>query len=219
QGGYGAALSQVGNMDDGRKNLEEAAKLARDLKADPVLAKILDNQGDNYFYAGDFKAARPIYEQALQVAQRSSDRNRVLVSRLALARLAVREGRVAEAIPALKKLVQDAEDARFKYASAEGSVYLGEAYLLSKNYPAARQELESAARKSDNLGLKALLARSDYLLGITLRATGSQAEAARRFSDAAKLLEDMHKESKSDALLKRSDLKAIAENPNGPPAK
>ena len=219
QGGYGAALSQVGETEEGRKNLEEAVKLARDLKADPVLAKLLEAQGDNYFYAGDFKAARPIYEQALQVAQRTSDRDRTLISRLALARLAVREGRVAEAIPALKKLVEDADSARFKYASAEGSVYLGEAYLLSKNYPAARQELESAARKSENLGLKALLAKSDYLLGITSRATGNQGEAARHFQDASKLLEDMHKESKSDALLKRSDLKPIAENPAGPAAK
>jgi tetratricopeptide (TPR) repeat protein/predicted Ser/Thr protein kinase len=219
QGGYGAAQSQVGNSDEGRKNLDEAVKLARDLKADPVLTKLLDSQGDSYFYAGDFKAARPIYEQALQVAQRSSDRSRILISQLALARLAVREGRIAEVITSLKKLIQDADAARFKYASAESSVYLGEALLLSKNYPAARQELESAARKSENLGLKALLAKSDYLLGMTLRASGNQAEAARRFQDASKLLEEMHQESKSDALLKRADLKPIAENPAGPPAK
>jgi tetratricopeptide (TPR) repeat protein len=143
----------------------------------------------------------------------------MLISRLALARLAVKEGRNAEAIAALKKLVQDADAARFKYASAESSLYLGEALLNSRNYAAARQELESAARKSESLGLKALLAKCDYLLGVTLRASGNQAEAVRRFLDASKLLQEMRQESKSDALLKRADLKQIAENPAGPPTK
>jgi len=219
EGGYGEALDLLGRGDEGRKNLNEAIQLARDLKADPLLAQLLGGQGDSYFYSGDFKAARPLYEQSLQVAQRTSDRDQILNSKLALARLAVKEGRNAEAIGTLKKLAQEADSLGLKYASTECSVNLGEALLNTKNYPAAKQELESAARKSQDLGLRALLAKSDYLLGVALRATGNQAEASRRFQEASKLLEEMHQESKSDALLKREDLKQIAANPAGPSAK
>jgi tetratricopeptide (TPR) repeat protein/predicted Ser/Thr protein kinase len=209
EGGYGAALSQLGRTGEGRKSLDEAAKLARDLKADPVLARILDSQGDSYFYAGEYKAARPFYEQSLQVAQRTKDRDQILDSRLALARLAVQEGRNSEAIATLKKIAQDADNSRLKYASAESSVYLGVALLNSKNYQAARQELKSAARKCESLGLKALLAQADFFLGVTLRALGDRTEATRRFQEASRLAEEMHQESKSDALLQRADLKLI----------
>jgi tetratricopeptide (TPR) repeat protein len=214
EGGYGEAQGLLGRSDEGRKSLNDAIQLARDLKADPLLAQLLGDQGDTYFYSGDFKAARPLYEQSLQVAQRTSDRDQILNSKLALAQLAVKDGRNAEAIGTLKKLAQEAESLGLKYASTECSVYVGEALLNMKNFPAAKQELESAARKSQDLGLRALLAKSDYLLGVALRATGNQAEASRRFQEASKLLEEMHQESKSDALLKRVDLKPIAEAPH-----
>jgi tetratricopeptide (TPR) repeat protein/predicted Ser/Thr protein kinase len=218
-GGYGASLSLLGRGEEGRKSLDEAVKLARDLKADSILAQLLAGQGDSFFYGGNFKAARPFYEQSLQIAQRISDHDQSLNAKLALARLAVKEGRNAEAIGTLKKLAQEADSSRLKYAATECSVYLGEALLNSKNYSAARQELEGAVRKSESLGLKALLVRSDYLLAVALRATGDQSGATRRFQDASKLFEEMRQESHSDALLKRADLKQIAENPAGPSTK
>ena len=51
---YGNALSEVGRWDEGQKSLEDAVKLATEVKNDTVLAQALNYLGDSYFYRGDY---------------------------------------------------------------------------------------------------------------------------------------------------------------------
>ncbi len=51
---YGNALSEVGRWDEGQKSLEDAVKLAAEVKNDSVLARGLNYLGDSYFYRGDY---------------------------------------------------------------------------------------------------------------------------------------------------------------------
>jgi hypothetical protein len=90
---------------------------------------------------------------------------------------------------------------------------LAEALLNTHQYPAARKELEAALRTSEKLGLQALLARGHQLLGRTLELTGSRAEASRHFTDARRILEAIHQESGTDAILQRADLSPISTQP------
>jgi len=62
---YGSALSQIGQPADAQKILAEALPLARQLKNDELIARILNNQGDAFYYQGDFAAARRQYSSAL----------------------------------------------------------------------------------------------------------------------------------------------------------
>ena len=88
---------------------------------------------------------------------------------------------------------------------------LGEALLSAHQYPGARKELETSLRTSEKLGLQVLLARSHYLLGRTFELSGSGgAEAAPHFAAAKRILETIHQESGSDAILKRQDLSSIS---------
>jgi eukaryotic-like serine/threonine-protein kinase len=209
--GYGDSLSEVGRYEEARKTLDEALQLARELQNKSLIAQTLCYQGDLFFYRGDFKSARPLYEQAAQAAAGSNDPRLILVSKLNLASLAVREGRAAAAIAPLKSIAQESDAKSMRYLSAAASVELAEAFLDGRQYPAARKELDSALRSAGRLGLLAIQARSYALLARLLTATKNPAEAARNAREAARLLDQMRAESKSDALLKRSDLSAVAE--------
>src|SRR5215469_3030922 len=91
--GYGNALSLVGRSGEAQKSLDQALGLAREIKSEPLMAQILNYQGDLSFYQGDLKSARSQYEQALRIASHTSDREKVLISRINLAKVAAKGGR------------------------------------------------------------------------------------------------------------------------------
>ncbi|MGB6026379.1 MAG: tetratricopeptide repeat protein, partial [Candidatus Sulfotelmatobacter sp.] len=70
-GNYGEALVLAGRGDEAQGSLEEALSRAHELKNDGLVAQTLDFQGDAFFYRGNFQAARSLYEQSLQAANRS----------------------------------------------------------------------------------------------------------------------------------------------------
>jgi len=207
---YGHGLSLVGRSDDAQKILEEALGVAREAKSDPKISQILNFQGDRLFYNGDFKAAQTLYQQALQLASKTKDPYAILVIKVNLAKAAVKQGNSKAAVASLKDLAREAESHGLKYTSVECSISLGEALLATKDYARARQELESAQRKGGDIKAQVLVLKSNYLLGTLFRLTGNQGDATRRFSEARRILEEIRKETQSDALLKRSDLAPIA---------
>ncbi len=207
--GYGNALSLVGRSGDAEKPLEEALALARELGNEPLVAKVLNYQGDRYFYAGDSKAARALYDQALQMAARTQDRQVTLLSKLNRAKLGVKEEQRQAAYNSLKSLGRDADGLGLKYLSVECSLYMGEALLTDKKYARARGELDLTLRNSEKLNLRALQARAHFLLAKALAAGGDESAAARHSQKARELLEEMRKEAGTDTLLQRSDLKPI----------
>jgi eukaryotic-like serine/threonine-protein kinase len=211
QADYGNALALMGRFDEAQKSLEDALKLARSLKADPQIAQNLVFQGERAFYAGDLKSARPFFEQALQIASRAKDQETALSAKFNLARLSIVEGHAAAAVSVLKGLVKDADAMGQKYLSTKCSLYAGVALVESKNYSQGRQEIEAVLRKAEDQGMKSLLPLAHYWLAVALRGTGSKSDAMTHFQQAAQLLEEMHKESRSDALLKREDLRPIIE--------
>jgi len=209
QGNYGNALSLVARWDEAQKNLDEALAAARELKNQPLIAKVLEFQGDRLFYRGDFKGARTLFEQAAQAATRTTDREQILLSKLNLAKVAVKEGRLQEAMRVLKPVAEEADRTGLKYLSVECNLYMAEALTQSKDYGRARQQLEDSLRASQKLGLQTLVAETDYQLAETLRLSGSQAEASHHYAEAHRILDDIRKEAGSDDVLKRSDLATI----------
>ena len=207
--GYGGALAEVGQWDEAQKTLNEALSLARELKSQPAVAAALYFQGDAAFYRGDFQSARNLYGQAVQAASQTKERDKVLDSRIGLAKIAVSEGHSREAISSLKSLAQEADSLGLKYSSVECSIYVGEALVNSKDYVRARQELESAMGKSEKLGLRTLLAKDHYLLGTTLRLTGNGTEATGHYREALRLLDEIRKEAGVERVVERADLKTI----------
>ena len=161
------------------------------------------------FYRGDYKAAAGIYDQALESAMHAGDAQLILISKVNVARVAVKLGRLPVAAASLRKLSQDADSIGLKYVSVECSMYLAEALLDMKNYEAARKGLEGAISRSEKLDARGLLAQNHYLLARALELSGNAAEAQGHYKQARTIADDVQKEAHTDTILKRSDLSPI----------
>jgi eukaryotic-like serine/threonine-protein kinase len=208
-GGYAESLSLLGRGEEAQKSLDEAVGLARENKNQNLLSQNLNFQGDSFFYRGDLAAAKSRYDQALQVASRATDRRLMLISKFNLAKVAVNEGRSREALGTLRTLAEQADTAGLQYLSVECSVYTGEALVNGKDYSQARQELNRALARSEKLGLLVLQARSHYFLAMSLRLAGTGSEAAHHYADTRRILDQINKEAKNDAFLRRTDIAPI----------
>ena len=212
--GYGLALADAGQMDAGQKTLDEALALSRELKIDGSIAEALDYQGECFFYRGDFKSARTLYEQALPFAVRSKEQDKIWLTRFSLAKVTLREGHAQEAAATFRRLAAEADSLGLKYPALQSSVYLGEALVQKKEYEHARQELERAAPKAEKLELRAVLAQDHYLLGTALRLSGHAAEATSHYREALRYLDEIRKDTGNDGILQRSDLNIIYRESN-----
>ncbi len=209
---YGAALAQLGQFDEAKKYLDQGLAAARDGNNAVQVASALDAEGDNLFYQGDYKGASADYQQALQSVSKTSDRPVTLLTKVNLAKVAVKEGGASSSVNTLNSLSQDANTIGLKYLSVQCSVFLAEALNETKNYPKAKQELDRALNRSEKLGMRVLLAQTQYLYGRNLVLSGKAADAKSHFDDAKSVLSDIQKEARTDTILKRSDFSPIEQS-------
>ncbi len=117
---YGDVLSVVGRGEEGQKSIDEALKLADEVKDESATAEARNAMGDSYFYRGDYSSARQQYERARQIASKWSLPDQSLRARLGLASVDVEQGRSQMAVPALKKIIQDAGSSGLKALAVAG---------------------------------------------------------------------------------------------------
>jgi tetratricopeptide (TPR) repeat protein len=209
---YGDTMAKAGRGPEADKVLQEAQGVAHDLKNDSLQAAILNSQGDVQFYAGNWKAAKALYDEALRAASKGSERNKVLASKLSLARVANVDGRSRSVINDLRPLSQEADKQGIKYLALESTVEMAAAMVNIKDYPHARQELDRALGTSEKLGLRLQTARIHYLLGETMRLGGNAGDAPAQYRQAIAMLDQIRKDPGADHLLERVDLKSIYDN-------
>jgi eukaryotic-like serine/threonine-protein kinase len=208
-GSYGESLVLAGRADEAKSSFEEALSRARELKNDGLIAQTLDFQGDAFFYKQDFKAARSLYQQSLQTALRAKDDQRILLAKLGLAEVEVREKNGRQAIPELRKLIQQADDLSLKYSSVEASIFMGEAMMQTHDDTHARQGLQHALLLADKYGQQPLSADAHFLLATMARESGNNADAQDHYRAVINVLDTMRKEQGAEKLLQRADLKLM----------
>jgi eukaryotic-like serine/threonine-protein kinase len=209
QADYANVLNRLGRGEEAAKILEESLRAAGSTKNDALTAKILNLQGEVSFLRGDFKSARASFEKSQQSAVRAKDRMGLLVGRVNIARVGIKEGRAAAMVPVLKGLAKEATSLDLRHVATECSLALGEALLDSGNISQAQAELQSALRKSEDMGIKSLLPEAHFLLSRAMAKSGSNEESARHLKLAVAMVEEMRQESRSDSLVKRADFKSI----------
>jgi len=202
-------LTLVGRGDESDKLLDEAGKIASELKNEGIHSALLNTQGDRAFYRGDYKAAGSAYEQAGLVAEKTKDREKTLIPQMNLARVSIAEGHAQAAIPRLRVTIQQANSLHLKYDWLSGSVDLAEAMIKSRDYAHARQELDQALNASEKMGTRLQTAIIHSQLGNLLKQTGDAAGAVGHYREATTLLDEIRKEPGAEHLLDRSDLKVI----------
>ncbi len=208
-GGYGSSLAQAGRIQEGRKKIEDALKIATDIKHDPTIILCLNWLGDSYFYAGDNTAARQQYERALQLATSKHLPDKVALSTFNVSRLDVLQQRSRNAMPVLKKLVEQTDSLGLKALSVEASLYLAQAELDSGQADAAQQEASRALNRADKLGLRMEQARIHFLLGSILTKTNHAKDAVPHYRETVRILESIAKENGTARVLERADVSGM----------
>jgi len=208
-GGYGEALVLAGRSEDAKPYLTDALSLSRELKNDGMAAQTLAYQGDAAYYRGDSKSARALYEQALEAATRSKEPARILIAKVAIAKIAATEGPAPQAIATLRQLMQQSDDQGVPNISIDCAISIGETMIRSHDNVHAQQQLERALVRADKLSLKPLSARAHYLLGGLLRAMGNQTDAQQNYRDTLQLLDAMRQDPGAEKILERADFKAM----------
>ena len=206
---YGKAQAQIGKGEDAGKTFDQALALARESKNQAQISQILNNQGDGFFYQGDLNSALLSYHKAQEESARVGDRELTLLIKANIAKLSVKQGGGLAAANNLREIATQADSMGMKYLSVECSMYLAEALLNAKSYQQAREELQRTLGKSEKLGLRALIAQCHYLLARYDRSSGGSRDAGDELEKARRLLDEIHKEAGTDAVLKRSDLSPI----------
>jgi serine/threonine protein kinase/tetratricopeptide (TPR) repeat protein len=210
-------LTLAGRADESGKFLEEAARLADDLKVENLHSQLLSTRGDAAYYSGDYKGARSSYEQAALAAAKTKDSEKILIARMNLARVAIADGRSHAAVDDLRAAIRQAESLHLKYYWLRSCVDLAEAMLKDKDYAHARLQLENALSSSERLGLRLESARIHYLLGEALRldrkadrnTDRNSNDANRQYDSARALFEELKKDPGAEHLLDRSDLRRM----------
>ncbi len=208
ESGWGGILAEAGRGEEGRKSIDDALSIAQEIKNDSAAAMARNWLGDFYFYQGDYASARQEYQRALETATHAGDRERILLSKVSLAKVEVKQGNQQAAVASLKKLSDDADSLGFKSVSVECSVYLAEALVAKKDYVRARAELDKALPRAEKLGLRILQAKAHYLIALSQMGSGSAKEATPHFREAVRILEAASKEDGASRLLERSDLQS-----------
>jgi serine/threonine protein kinase/Tfp pilus assembly protein PilF len=206
---YGNVLSEVGRWDDGRKYLEEAIRIATDVKNDGILAEVLAFKGDSYFYSGQYNAARQHYSHAMLLASKVKNQSLIVRLKFNFASIDVMQNHPAAAIPVLKGLVQETETIGLKRLSVKGSIYLAQASAHAAKLQDAQHGLEGASIQAEKLGLQVEIARAHYLLGQVLRQRGKTNEYLQLYQEATRILDGIRKEPGAEQLLNRSDLRDL----------
>ena len=208
-GGYGSSLAQAGRIREGRKKIEDALKIANDLKHDPTTILCLNWLGDSYLYAGDNSAAREQYDRALQLASSKRLPDKVALSTFNLAKTDVFQQRARAAIPVLTKLVAQTDSLGMKSLSVESSVFLAQAKLDAGDTEGAEQEATRALNRAEKLGLRMEQARIHYLLGSALTKSKRTQDAIPHYRETVRILETIAKEDGTSRVLERADVDSI----------
>ena len=207
--GMGGILAEAGRGDEGQKNIEDALAIAQEIKNDSVASLALNWLGNVYFYKGDFKGATQQYQRALQTATRAANRERILLSKINLAKTDVQEGHPQAAVATLKKLGDDADSLGLKTLSVECAVYMGQAMTEKKDAKGAQAALDRALARAEKLDLRVLQAKTHYWMGASQVQAGNGKLATPHFREVVRILEAISKEDGSARVLERADLQPI----------
>jgi tetratricopeptide (TPR) repeat protein/predicted Ser/Thr protein kinase len=207
-GGWGDLLTQAGRGAEGKASLDEALSDAAKIKDQPSLAMATNWLGDFYFYQGDYAHAREQYSLALGIASKTPDKETQLQSKVNLAKTDLALGHAGAVAPVAKKLASDADALGLKAVSVECSVVLAQALVATKS-AGAGEVLTLTLARAENLGLRMLDAKAQYLQATLDARNGKTADAARAYRAVVGILDGIAKEDGAGKVLQRADLAGI----------
>jgi tetratricopeptide (TPR) repeat protein len=206
--GYGNSLGLSGRSTEAQAALDEASKLANELKNANLMAQTLRFQADRLYYAGDAKAAYAMTKQVTQAADAASDRSLALLAQADVAIVASTVDPTRTIAGRLGALAQEADTRGLKSLSVECEVRRAETLLSLGDLEEALRTAERVIGRAEGLGLKVPLARAHYAKASVLRAKNDPG-ARREFAASVRVLEEVKRDAGNESVVKRADLAPI----------
>jgi eukaryotic-like serine/threonine-protein kinase len=151
------ALRRLGDLAASERVLAESLAVLRDIGDESGVARALRLTGDIARDRGDAAGARRSYEEGLAIAERLGDRVAGAWMQLALAFLALDDGRAADAAHAARAAADAFAAARVEGEAAASEEVLAEALVAQGNRAGAEAALDRArarARTSERIELR-----------------------------------------------------------------
>jgi tetratricopeptide (TPR) repeat protein/predicted Ser/Thr protein kinase len=207
---FGGALSRIGRFEEAQPVLDEALSMAREMDNGTLAAQTLNLLAENAVYQGRHGEAHSLFVEALDEARDDDDRTGMTQAQIGLAMLDLREGRPRAAAGELETLSTAAERAGLRYLEAKARILHSAALLQLEDVEEARRSLQTALRTSERLEARPLIALAHYQLALVDIAESDGQGAARHYSQAARVLEEIRTEAgDEDNPLSRDDLRQV----------
>ncbi len=187
--GTAGCLAALGDSAQSLGYMFEALGQLRTINARPQMATLLSNLGAELVAVGDYEEAEAILEEALGLCTQMQH-PRLLVGAVAnRADCLAHMGRIEEALPLARRLMQDAESPHL--SSTEGNVYTTAAYTFLQG--GCLDEAEAALTLADREATKhggPCAVWAHYLRAMAFEKNGREQDAISRLARAREGFED-----------------------------
>jgi DNA-binding winged helix-turn-helix (wHTH) protein/tetratricopeptide (TPR) repeat protein len=153
----GEVAQRRGELDKALTTFEQAETVAQEADDKSAIAYVLSGKGDVLTDSGDLVAARKSYEEALAIRKQTGEKQMAAETELALAHLAIEEGRGSDAETVIRKCKEQFHQDQQADDELAASVVLIDALLAESKLPEAESEAgqaKSLAEKSANALLR-----------------------------------------------------------------
>jgi eukaryotic-like serine/threonine-protein kinase len=153
----GEVARRRGELDKALTTLEQAQTVAQEADDKSAVAYVLSGRGDVLTDRGDLVAARKSYEEALAIRKQTGEKQTAAETELALAHLAIEEGRSSDAETVIRKCKEQFHQDQQADDELAASIVLLDALLAESKLPEAESEVgqtKSLADKTANTLLR-----------------------------------------------------------------
>lgn len=182
--GLAAALQQRGDLDAARARAEEAVALCRATGEKTREAHALFWLGEALAARGNLEAAAQAHDQALAIRTRLGERGGMADSRLAIAMLALDQGRAAEAEEGARRAAGEYHAEGDGDGEGNAEAVLARALLARGDLVGARGAIAGASALAAQSAYQSFKISTDIDAARVVAATGDAASARRRLAAA-----------------------------------
>ena len=181
--GYAAYL--IGELKLAEQRFRDSMATAEAMKSKQLLAVAEENVGDALLARNRIADARGFYEKALATRQAIAENRGIAESRVALATVAIEQGRAGDAVALASAAAKWAASAHVRDVETNAHTVLVRAFLAQKRIDDAQREASAAETLVTSTDDLLLRARVSIASARVIGARGNVGEAVRRLDEIA----------------------------------
>jgi tetratricopeptide (TPR) repeat protein len=185
----GHLLATLGLTDAAEKELADAARVAREARAEGTIPEILLGQAEVARVRGKRAEAAGLFGEANARANASGRREVAVESGVELGRLYLEQGKPDDALAVLLRTRDEAAKARLRPLESEAAIELARVSLARKDPEAARKQAIDAIAIAEKFSGRPMIQRAQTVLGDALEKLGREPEALDAYAKAAAALD------------------------------